>query len=434
MYRSVIKQAVVQKKAGFRWLLMAAGLPALAGVAHGQEALRLSMAGDTAAAQQSQYDASIGYYNLLVGPTAWRFSSGLTTEYNDNVRLQEDGESDLIIRPSVNTQMHWPVSPKNSLDVSLYAGYSEYLQHSDLSQFFITPGSGLSFDVYAGDFKINLHDRVNITEEAYENAGTSANNQNLMRLQNTAGTSALWDLNKALANIGYDHVDYVSLSQSQGVPDASSENVTANGGIRVLPELLLGLEGGGSIITYSQNNTLGAAPVPNALQWNFGGFGSEQVSDYINIRLDAGYTAYTPDGTTPGLLTSDTSGFYFSLALSHQVNQYLSYSLTAGRTTDLSYNGQAQSYNYVRLNSQWSVFKNYQISTPIWWQQGTWLYNSSFQGTSDYQQIGVGFTVTRRLTKKLSASAGYQFVDQTSNRNLLRYNLDIVKLSLTYQF
>lgn len=434
MYRSVKKHKLDPSKKSRRWLLMAAGLPALAGIAHGQEALRLSMAGDTAAELQRQSDTSIGYYNLMLGPTAWCFTSSLDTEFNDNVRLQQDGESDLIIRPSVSTQMHWPVSLKNSLDVNIMAGYSEYLQHSDLSQFFINPGSGLSFDVYIGDFKINLHDRIDITDQAYENAGVSGNNENLERLENTAGTTALWDLNKATATLGYDHVDYLSLSQNQNVPDASSENVMLNGGIRALPELLMGLEAGGSVITYSQSTAPNTLPIPNAVQWNVGGFGSEQITDYMSVRLDAGYTMYTPDSTGSELLTSDTSGLYFALTFSHRVNQYLSYSLAAGRTTDLAYTGQAQSYYYVRLNTQWNVFKNYQISTPIWWQSGTWIYNSSFQGISDYQQLGAGFTVSRTLTQKLSASIGYRFVDETSNRDTLKYFVDIVDLALTYRF
>ena len=169
-------------------LLATVGWLALAGLVHGQEALRFSMAGDLAAATQQQANSSLGYYNLLLGPTAWRFASGLGLEYNDNVRLQDNGESDLIIRPSVNTQMHWPLTLKNSLDVVAGTPAIRNICNTpDLSQFFINPGSGLSFNVYAGDFKINLHDRISITEQAYENAGASGANQNLTSLQNTAG-------------------------------------------------------------------------------------------------------------------------------------------------------------------------------------------------------------------------------------------------------
>lgn len=436
------KPELIQLSFGRRWsgiFLGGASLLALAGVGRAQEALRLSMAGDTAAASFQQANASLGYYNLLLGPTAWRFSSGLGLEYNSNVQLESSGSGDpgdIIIRPSVNTMMHWPVTLKNSLDVTLGAGYSEYLQHPDLSQFFINPGSGLSFDVYAGDFKINLHDRIAITESTYENAGASGNNRNLESLQNTAGTSALWDLDTGVANLGYDHADYVSLaSGSQGQqPDTSSENIFVNAGIRVRPELLLGLEAGGTVITYSQNAAAKTTTSPNALQESVGAFGSAKISDYMDVRLDAGYTDYQSDSTSTNLTTSDTSGLYFSLTLTHRVNRFLSYTLTAGRSTDLAAYGQAQSYYFTRLNPSYSLFQKYTFSTPIWWQQGTRVYNYTAGGAADYQQIGLGITVSRSLTKKLSASLGYQFVDETSNQNGLAYTVNIVDLNFTYQF
>ena len=414
-----------------RWFL-AAGLLALTGLSHGQEALRLSMAGDLAAASQQQSVSSIGYYNLLLGPTAWRFSSALGLEFNDNVRLEDSGESDLIIRPSANMQMHWPLTLQNSLDVVLGAGYSEYLQHPDLSQFFVNPGSGLSFDIYAGDFKFNLHDQISITEQAYENAGASGANRDLIGLQNTAGISTRWNLDKAVANVGYDHANYVSLSQDQGEPDASSENLFANAGIRVRPQLLLGLEAGGSVITYNQTTQANAA-APDAVQWNTGAFGTAQISDHISARLDAGYTVYTPDNTATNLVTSDTSGYYFSLSLSHRVNRLLSYTLSAGRKTDLAAYGQPQSYYFARFDPSWTMFRKYTVSTPLWWQQGTRIYSTT-AGGADYQQIGLGLTVGRSLTRKLSASMSYQFVQETSNQRGFAYTVDIVDLNLIYQF
>jgi len=421
-------------------LLATVGWLALAGLVQGQEALRFSMAGDMAAATQQQANTSLGYYNLMLGPTTWRFASGLGMEYNDNVYLQENGEGDFIIRPTLNTMMHWPVSLKNSLDLSINAGYSQYLQHSDLSQFFINPGSGLSFDIYAGDFKINLHDRVAITEYGYETPGVSGNNGNLTRLENTVGTSGLWDLNKASVNVGYDHADYISLaSGSQNeLPDASSENVFVNGGIRVRPELMLGVEAGGTIIEYSQTAAANTLASPNAVQANAGVFGTAKISDNLDVRLDGGYTEYTPDNTSPHLLTSDTSGFYFSLSLTHRLNRFLSYALTAGRSTDLAAYGQAQTYYYVRLNPTWQLFEKYSINTSISWQDGTYIYGSTAFGGEDYQQIRLGASVSRALTKKLSATVGYTFVQETSNQSHYQTGLDytenIVDLILSYQF
>jgi len=413
--------------------MTAVGLLAAAQNVCGQEALRISMAGDVAAATQQQNGSSIGYYNVLLGSAAWRFSTGLGLVFNDNVRLQPDAESDLIIQPSLNAALHWPITLKNSLDVSLGAGYSAYLQHQDLSQFFINPGSGVSFDVYAGDFKINLHDRITITEDAYQNPG-NGNNQNLVSLQNTVGTSALWDLNKVVVNLGYDHVNYASLSQNQGEPDAASENISANAGVRIRPELMTGLEAGGTLINYSQSGQASAVPTPDAVQWNAGVFGSAQISDYISARLDVGYTVYTPDTTATNLVTRDSSGFYLSASLSHRVNQHVNYTLSAGRSSDLSAYGQAQSYYFVRLEPNWNFFKNYSITTPFSWQQGTRIYNTTANSDVDYEQYMLGLNVSRSLTQKLSVTFSYQYIRQNSAQAGLNYTDNIVGLNFTYQF
>lgn len=426
----------LKSRAGFSSLLLA-GASLLLAVNHvqGQEALRISMAGDLAASMRQQAMSSIGYYNLLLGPTAWKFSSGLGVSYNDNVRLQPKAESDVIFRPNLDTQMHWPVSLKNSFDVSLGAGYSAYVQHSDLSQFFLTPGTGLSFDVYLGDFKINLHDRATITQNTYENPGTSGNNRNLVSLENALGTSVLWDLDETVFNLGYDHVNYVALSSGQGgQPNAASENLSANAALRLRPELLVGLEAGGTLINYSRRDASIPLVVPGAVQWNAGFFGSAQITDYISARLDAGYTVYTPDNTATNLVTSGSSGLYFSLSLSHRVNQWVNYTLSAGRSTDLSAYGQAQSYYTVRVDPNWILFKKFSLSTPFWWREASLAYNSTAYQNQNYDQFGLGASLGRSLSQKLTGTISYQWIKETSDQANLNYTVNIVSLNFTYRF
>src|SRR5258706_5102655 len=130
-----------------------------------QEAVRMSIASAEAAEARRKAESSIGYYNLKVGPTGWRFGTGLAMEYNDNVEnLAKTPEGDFIFRPQINAQMIWPLSEKNSINLSLGVGYSFYVDHTRLDRLFATPGSELSFNLYVGDFWINLHDRFSITE------------------------------------------------------------------------------------------------------------------------------------------------------------------------------------------------------------------------------------------------------------------------------
>jgi hypothetical protein len=396
----------------------------------GQEALRISLAGDLAASARKQQESSVGYYNLLLGPVALRFLSGMEADYNSNIHLQSQGaEGDFIFRPGVNAQMDWPVTQINDLNLFVAAGYSAYLHNQNLNQFFVNPGSGLSFDIYAGDAVINVHDQVSITENAYQNQ-SAGGNTTYASLQNTAGLNTLWDLNKFVVTAGYDHGNYLELNSSQGQPDASSENFFLTGGVHPAPEILTGLEAGGGLINYSGSGTAGSAATPDATQWNVGAFCTATISEYLDARLDAGYTEFLPDSAPTNFDSSAASGFYMQFLLTHRVNQFVNYTLSAGRSIDLQYGGQPYDRYDVRWQPNWNFLKDYTISTPLWWEYGTEVY---FQSAS-YDQYGAGINVGRQITKKLSGSISDQFVKETSGQAGLAYTVNIVSLSLSYQF
>jgi hypothetical protein len=417
---------------GFLTPIALAGVFFTVGIVRGQEALRISTAGDLAAAAQRQAESSIGYYNLLWGPVAWRFSSGLAVDYNDNVRYEQNAQGDFIFRPNADAQMNWPVTQVNDLNLSVAAGYSDYLRHQDLNHFYINP-SGLSFDIYAGDFVINLHDRISVTENAYQNQSVNGNTT-YSSLQNTVGANALWDLNKALVTFGYDHGNYLALDSSQGasqgVPDAASENFFLNGGVRIVPEILAGLEAGDGLVHYSRSGTASSINAPDATQWNLGAFCTATISDYLDARLDAGYTVFTPDTTSANFSSAGESGFYLQFLITHRVNQFFNYSLSGGRSIDLYYTGQPYDRYTVRWQPNWNFLRKYTISTPLWWEHGTEIYYQS----ASYDQYGAGISIGRQLTQKLSSGISYQFVKETSGQPGMNYTDNIVSLSFTYRF
>jgi hypothetical protein len=410
----------------FQTLLTAVCALAFFSKVQGQEALRMSLAGETTQESQRQAAATIGYYNLLTGPVPWRFSSGLAMEYNDNVHnRQNNPEGDFILRPNLDAQARWPVSQNNILNFSLDTGYSAYMQYQDLSRFYINSGN-LFFDISIGDLTINLHDQISITENAYENP-TTGGNGNYSLLQNTVGATASWNLDKWVLQGDYDHVNYASLTSSLQRPDGTSDNLLLSAGARFRSKIVAGVEAGGSLINYDQS---ASSVSPDATQWNAGVYCNAPISDYINARLDLGYTAYSPDATASLTNSSSTSGFYFQFLISHQVNQFINYSLAAGRSMDLAFYGQPYEYYFVRLQPNWNLFNKYQLSTPFWWRQGTEIYNKSV----NFDQFGAGINLSRSLTKKLSGAISYQFVQETSNQSGFNYSVNIMGLNLSYQF
>lgn len=395
-----------------------------------QEALRISLAGDLAAETQKQARNAVGYYNLLWGPVALRCSGALGTEFTDNARNSSKAEGDMIIRPSANLQLNWPVTEWNTLNLSLGAGYSLYVQHGDQSQFYLNPGSGLSFDIFIQDWKINLHDRATLTQNSYENPTTSGGQNNTF-LQNDLGVTGLWDLGKVLVNLGYDHVDYVGVDRQRSQPDSASENFFLNLGFRLRPEIMLGLEGGLGLVRYSQSGPTNALFVSDAMQWSAGAFSSVQISEHLSARLDGGYMVYIPENSQMAGI-SEMDSLYFQFSVSHEITRHISYSLSAGHSVDFAYNGQAYDRLFVRLNPNWNVLRKFSISTPVWWEQGTQVAAHAFK----YDQYGAGLTVGRALTQKLSTSVYYQFVMRATDQKLSYndYTANIVGLNLNCQF
>ena len=427
---------------GIGWLT----LVGLAMVAQGQEAVRASMAGEAAAAAQSRAASTLGYYNLKVGPTAWNFGSGLGLQYNSNANLTENQpEGDFIFTPQINTRMVWPVSDMNSVNLVVGGGYSAYLKNQQNSGFFLTPGTGLSFDAFVGDFRINLHDRVSISQNSYQYA-TVTGTGNYAQGQNALGTTVLWDLNKIILNFAYDHMNYVSFPSNSGQPNGVFEVVSTSAGYMIKPQMLAGLELGGSLINYpgDNNNTINNATYGNARQWNLGGFYNTQVSDYVQFTGHAGYTVYTPQSGRGTADSGDFTGMYFSLALSHRLNRYVSYSLSLGRMVNAAYYGGPTEQYYANLGLGWQILEKISLSSNVGYIYGNQAGGSSSQGGSSlqpYSQLTFGVNAGRSITKHLTANLGCQFITRLGdssggnyNSYNSNYNLYTITLSLNYQF
>jgi hypothetical protein len=396
--------------------------------ASAQEAVRMSMASAQAAEARRRAATTLGHYSLELGPTAWNFGAGLGLDYNDNVNYTDSNpESDFIVRPQINTRMLWPISDRNSIDLSVGAGYLAYLQQPGLSRFFVTPDSELSFDLYAGDVWINLHDRISITENGYQDP-TVVGSGDYSQLENTVGVSALWELNKAVLRWGYDHQNYSVLSGDPSRPDGQSEVFSASAGYAPKSGVLYGVELGGALINYTTTTT--NTSYPDARQWSVGGFYETQVSEYIHFTGHAGYTVYTPDSSGTTVNGGDFTGMYAQLALTHRVNRYVDYSLTGGRSISFAlFGGTVDMYSF-NWQANWRVIRKTSLSTAF-------VYNHGSQGSSSgetFDQYGPQIRLGWRLSDKLSSSVGYQFYQRNSNESGRGYSVNVVSFDLKYTF
>ncbi len=321
--------------------------------------------------------------------------------------------------------MLWPVSDKNSIHLSVGAGYSAYLQHSELDRVFITPGSGLSFDLYAGDFWINLHDRISVTENAYVDPTVSGTGD-YSRLENAAGTTALWDLNKVILRFGYDHVNYLALSSNNRQPDGQAELFSSSAAYALKPGMLAGIELGGGLLRYSGTN----APFRDAVQWSAGTFLDTQVSQYIHFRGSVGYTVYTPESSGPVGAGNEFTGVYAQTTITHQLNEYVSYTLSGGRSLNFALYGGTVDLYFARWQANWNIIRKISIGTSFDFDHGSQVSS----GTETFDRYGAGISLGRALTRKLSGSVGYRFYWRGSDLPGRNYTVNVASLNLNYAF
>jgi hypothetical protein len=192
--------------------------------AFAQESIQPSLAGDQVAELRKVINRSD--YNLRLGPVLLDLSASTEIEYNDNINLSDHAKTgDWIFLPQVNLNMDWQATAVNELRLDLGFGYEAYLNHSNLNSdtLLIAPDSLLSFDVYVGDFRFNFHDRLSIQQNPVDTIELS-NVARFGRLENSAGVSAVWDLNQVKIMGSYDHYlfdsldstfDYLSRSEEQ---------------------------------------------------------------------------------------------------------------------------------------------------------------------------------------------------------------------------
>jgi hypothetical protein len=400
----------------------------IASTALAQEAVRMSIAGADAAQAQQSAASSPGYYNLQFGPTYWRFGAGLGLAYDDNITLaQNDREADWMYIPSVNAQLRWPITEKQSLNINLGVGYSGYVQHPNLNTAYISPDSEVSFNIYAGDFLINLHDRYSITENSYQDP-TVVNSGSYSQFQNTAGLTATWDLNKLMVVAEYDHANYLELTGGQRQPSQTSEILSASAGCTLKPGMLLGLEVGGALLHNAATTT--NTPYTESTEWSAGPYFQTRLTEYLTFRANAGYVVNSPEssGTLP--TARDFGSYYATVSASHRLNRFVQYTVSGGRNLSTTLlGGPIDSYT-ANISADWKIFQKVSLATGFNYDRGTQVID----GGETFEQYGPDIGLGRKITRKLSGTLRYQFLKRQSNLPGRDYTLDVVTLNLGYQF
>jgi hypothetical protein len=381
----------------------------------------MSLASEQAAAAQ-QTAISNNYYNVHVGPVNLRFQGEMGIELNDNVNYSHTNpDADLGFRPNLNLKADWPVTERNTLSLSTGIGYLEYIHDPGFSHLNINSDSGLAFNVYTGDFLFNLHDRFSAVDYQTQDPSVSAS---LIRLENTAGLAATWDLNKLVLTAGYDHDTFNSLTETYQYSDNNSELFNGKAAFLVSSTSQLGLETGGGMTAYSQH------VLDDSTHFSVGPFYQAQFTPHLNGQVSTGFASYLfdHDGTVKNV--SDFTGYYASASLNHQINDSLSQSLAAGREIRLGITANLSEDYFVNYQATWAFIRNVFTTFSFSFDHGT-----TSGGTFEtYDRYGPGIKLGWRINEKLQASASYAFLEKESDVSSLSYTQNRLLLDFTYDF
>jgi hypothetical protein len=422
-----------QKPASMPFLLMSLGLAAMAPAVVGQETVRGSLAGSDAAASERQ--ALIpGDYNIRLGTAGIRTEFSLGLEYNDNIFWSGvKRQSDFIIHPEVRLKSHWQVSRANTLTFGVGVGYDYYLDHTDLNpdRPLISPDSALAFNIYAGDFKINLHERFYYQESlsygSFFSSGDVAINVNdiavLGRYDNMAGVQVDWDLNDLLLTFSYDHENFWTAEKIYNYADRTSEWFKLSATFLFSPRFRLGLEGHVNYHDYIQNQ------IPD--QWRIGGgpFVVWTLNQRVSLRVGGGYETFVNDDSQ--ITSASYDNFYAYAEINHRLNDFITHALSVGHRNQLSFNGYNTEQTYAQYTAMWNILRNVDISTFI---SVFWASDFSNLYTEDYTYFQAGITLGYQLQEHWRANLGYTYTEKKSGLNYRDYYQNRVNLGLTYRF
>jgi len=402
-----------------------------ASIARSQDVVRPSLAGE-AAAEARRQDIEHIPYNLLMGPIRFRVSATLGVEYNDNINLAEvNTQEDVIIRPQVNVNAIWPVTQLNTLRLDLGLGYAFYIDHSnaDTSGVLISPGSQLAFDIFIGDFRINFHERPSLQQDPIAELALS-NVVDYGRFENTVGVSVLWDLNKAVVTLGYDHYTYISTTSMFNYLNRNAEELSGNVDFAVSSTTNVGLESY-AVFNYYDQNVLN-----DSTDYAIGAFAETQLTNYLKVRVAGGYQwiSFNNGGvvsTGPFHDSGKLSDYYANILISHRINPAVVQSLSAGHESQLGVNSNYITLNYIRHTVSWNIIRNTLLSTEFFYEDAD---ESGGFIREHLHRFGGAIAVGYQLTPHITLGLRYQYTQKDSNVPLRDYTQNRVSLDGTYSF
>jgi len=400
-----------------------------------QESFRPSEVSEAAAELRNRAPIPTDY-NLEIGPVLLKATGGVSFQVNDNITLsQNNREADILVGPTLNLNLTWPVTRSNSLTLVTAVGYQEYLFHpqNGTSSITVSPNSQLSFDIYTGDIRINLHDQFSVGTNPI-NQGDLANIVTYVQYTNTIGAGIVWDLQAAVLSLDLNHTNVITpavKSTTVNIPDDT--HTTESAGLSVLfPVSAILNTGFNANTSYTSYAASGRGSVDGL---GIGPFLEARLTRYTRFDVSGGYQATffhgekAPIGVTAPVGNA-LGSYYVNVSIAHQLNRFYAETLAFGRQTQLGIVSQQEEYYYLAYQSQWKMSNTFSLGSSV-------SFNDvqEFSGQSQhYDQLVANVTTGWQVNRKSSVSLSYQFSLRLANVANQGYVQNALTLQFAYSF
>jgi hypothetical protein len=395
----------------------------LSAMGHSQEALRMSLASEQAAAAKNP-PAGTNNYNVQAGPVYLRFQGEMGIEFNDNVEYTESNRrADVILRPVLDTDILWPLTERNSFTFFCGLGYVHYARTSSLDHPYIAPDSKVAFKVYSGDFVFELHDLCSAQDNVLLTPSLSGTG-NYFQIENITGLDATWDIYKLMLSTSFDYDDVSVLSGPFTSFTHGSDLFKQRFTWLVNSTDRLGLELEGGLTYYDQTH------FENNTEFAVGPFYEIQFSPHSRARMAGGFVAHSFTPTSFSAIRSFDS-CYLDLTFSHDLNKWFSHWLSAGRRIEGGTpNASLYVHDYLYYQANIYAVRDTRFGFRVSYDHG-----DTAGGLDEvFDRYGGGFFVSRSISQSLTANVTYEFWRKNSDLYDYGYVQNRLILNATLKF
>jgi hypothetical protein len=418
----------------FRFFAFPLSAFSLVFAAHGQDALFPSLALDQSTAARSAQLSTQPHW----GPVQFAAGAYAGVTYDDNVNAAEyNRESDEISRAGVNLNCAWAATDQSQLQLGTSIGYLDYQKVTSNNGLEISPDSALTYAVTIADVTITLFDQFSYSRQVRTEAAL-ANVATLPQLDNNGGVRAEWDPGHWVLLASYSHGNFLSDGANDYL-NRSSEDLFARAGWKFAEATQAGVEASDSITDYelaTQNNNQNVS---------FGGYLEWQLRPSLHLTLRGGPVFFEPDSSGQSGANSSVDSYYASVAITHQITDYLSHSFSLNRSLQAGLNqgGGYIKQTVINYAISWNLTQRISIGAsanyvdgqqPLAVANGAYSPLALTQGSEDFQQYGGGLQMSWRCTDHFSTSVNVNHLQRTSNLAGRNYTDNNFGLQLNYTF